>query len=174
MSLGLGLRKQAARCSRAVRRMLRLRSEEGSSLVEFAVTLPLLMTVLTGTASFALAFYFFQQLGNATGNAVQYVASDVTLITDPCATAESKITGALPTWTVSKFTFTMVITDNTGTTHTYGPTAGSSFSCTAGATYETQNEPITLTAQYTYSWMPILKFSPSSPLTSTQGAVAGD
>jgi len=96
------------------------------------------------------------------------------LITDPCATAESKVTSALPSWTVSKFTFTMVITDSSGTTHTYGPTVGSSFSCTAGATYETNNEPVTLTVQYSYTWMPILKFSPSSPLTTTQGAIAGD
>jgi Flp pilus assembly protein TadG len=173
MKLNLCLQKQAAHGCRAVGRMLRLRSEHGSSLVEFAITLPLLITVLTGTASFALAFYFFQQLGNATSAAVQYVAADVTLLTDPCATAESQITGALPAWSASKFSYTMVITDSTGTAHTYTGT-GSSFSCTAGATYESTNWPVSLTVSYTYTWMPILKFSPSSPLVVTQGAIAGD
>jgi hypothetical protein len=28
--------------------------------------------------------------------------------------------------------------------------------------------------QYTYTWMPILKFSPTSPLTVTMGAIAGE
>jgi len=40
--------------------------EEGSAVLEFAVTLPMLMIVLLGTASFSLALYYMQQIGNAT------------------------------------------------------------------------------------------------------------
>jgi len=173
MRLNPGLRKQAARFSRAVKRVFGLRAEEGSSLVEFAVTLPLLMTVLTGAVSFAVAFYFFQQLANATATAVQYVAADVSIVTDPCATAESQVTTALPSFTASKFSYTMIITNSSGTATTYTGT-GTSFSCTAGATEESPNEPISLQVQYTYTWLPILKFSPTSSLTVEEGAVAGD
>jgi Flp pilus assembly protein TadG len=152
---------------------LRLRSDEvGTELVEFAFVLPGLMIVLTGTMSFALALYSLQQLGNATANAVQVVAAEAGLITDPCAQAVTSVTATLPKWTAGKFTYTMVITDQSNATHTYGPTTGSTFSCTAGAAEEAQNYPIVLTVKYAYSWLPVLKFTPSSPLTSTQGTIA--
>jgi Flp pilus assembly protein TadG len=158
--------------ARAMRRAPGWRSEEGGSLLEFAVTLPLLMTVLTGSASFSIALYSLQQLGNAVSGASQVVAAEQGLITDPCATTVTSVTGALPGWTQDKLTYTMVITDSTGTAHTFGPTTGNSFSCTAGAGDESPNEPITLTVSYSYTWLPILAFSPSSPLTSTQAAMA--
>ena len=150
-----------------------LRREEGSALMEFAVTLPVFMSVITGTASFSLAFYSFEQLGNATANAVQQVAADegISTYSDPCSTAKSAVTTALPNWTVANFSFTMVITDSSGTTHSYSST-GTTFSCTAGFSQLAPNEPVVLTVQYTYNWLPILAFSPSSPLKSTQAAVA--
>jgi Flp pilus assembly protein TadG len=172
MKLDMGLRRQVRFMSRAVKRAMRLRGEEGGALLEFAITLPLLMTVLTGAASFSLAFYSLQQLGNAVSSASQLVAAEQGLITDPCAQAVTSVTGSLPGWTASKLTYTMVITDSSGSAHTYGPTAGSSFSCTAGAALEAPNEPVTLTVSYAYTWMPILAFSPSSPLTSTEAALA--
>jgi hypothetical protein len=82
------------------------------------------------------------------------------------------VTGSLPGWTASKLTYTLVIMDSSGSNHTYGPTAGSSFSCTAGAALEAPNEPVTLTVSYSYTWMPILAFSPSSPLSSTEASLA--
>jgi Flp pilus assembly protein TadG len=172
MKLDWGLRRQVRLVSGAVKRAMELRSEEGGALLEFAITLPLLMTVLTGAASFSLAFYNLQQLGNAVSSASQLVAAEQGLITDPCATAETSVTGSLPGWSASKLTYTMVITDSSGSAHTYGPTTGSSFSCTGGATEEAPNEPVTLTVSYAYTWMPILAFSPSSPLTSTEASLA--
>lgn len=173
MKIGFDLRTHAKLLARAARRAIRLRGEEGSAeLVEFAFVLPGLMIVLTGTISFALALYNIQQLGNATGNAVQVVADEAGLITDPCAQAVTSVTAGLPKWTAAKFTYTMVITDQSNATHKYGPTTGSSFSCTAGAVEEAQNYPIVLTVSYAYAWLPILRFTPSSPLTSTQGTTA--
>lgn len=155
-----------------VRRALGLRNEEGGALLEFAVTLPLLMTVLTGAASFSMAFYSLQQLGNAVSAASQLIAAEQGLLTDPCAQTVTTVTGSLPGWTASKLTYTMVITDSTGANHTYGPTTGNSFSCTAGSGFESPNEPVVLTVSYAYSWLPVLAFSPSSPLSSTQAAMA--
>lgn len=172
MKIGRGLRTPARWLANCTRRALRLRGEEGGALLEFAVTLPLFLTVITGSASFSLAFYSLQQLGNATSNAAQLIAAEQGLLTDPCATTVTSVTGALPGWTASKFTYTETITDSTGTAHTYGPTTGSSFSCTAGASYLSPNEPVSIKVSYAYSWLPILAFSPSSSLTSTQTALA--
>lgn len=166
------LQKGSSLLGRLAKLALRFGSEEGSSLVEFAVTIPLFVTVLTGTASLSLGAYSMQQLGNATSGAVQYIGAENGLGTDPCAEAVTSVTGTLPNWTASKFTYTEVITDLNDTTHTYGPTTGSSFSCTAGAGVMSQNKSVVLTVSYTYKWLPVLAFTPSSAITSTEGALA--
>lgn len=178
--------------ARRMRRAIGIKDEEGSSLVEFAVTLPALMLVLTGTASFSLALYFLQQIGNAATNAVQYVGAYADLdasITnpstgaknysteDPCMEAVSQVTAMLPQLSASKITYTLTIyypnsTGTATTSTTYGPTTGNSFSCSAGSSYLTANYPVTLTVTYAYSWLPIYSYSPSSSLASSSTALA--
>jgi Flp pilus assembly protein TadG len=172
MNTGRSLRERALLLARRMKRGLRFRGEQGGALVEFAVTIPLMMTVLTGTASFSMALYFLQQLGNATSTAAMLVGAEQGLTSDPCATAVTSITDSLPNWKAGSLTYTLVITDSSGTTHSYGPTAGSSFSCTAGAAEMAPNEPVTLTVSFAYSWLPIYKYSPSSALTSSDTAMA--
>jgi Flp pilus assembly protein TadG len=167
---------------RRLRRGADPENEEGTSLVELAISLPIMLTLLTGAASFSLAFYFLQQLGNATTSGVQLVAANQGLVADPCETAATAVEGGLPNWTTSKLTLTLKWTDSSGTSHTQGPTAESSstaFSCvTAGdgsgdtATAIGPNTPVVLTVSYTYTWLPVLKFTPSSALTSTQASLA--
>jgi Flp pilus assembly protein TadG len=174
MKLDCNLRKRSARIAGAAKRLMSLRGEAGDLLVEFAMTLPILIMILTGVTSFSLAFYSLEQLGNATVNAVQYVAADQGLTSDPCATAASQVTGALPGWSSSSFSYRLAITDSSGTTYypsSTGWTSGT-FSCTGGASEETENYTVVLSVKYAYKWLPILAFSPSSPLTSTQAAVA--
>jgi Flp pilus assembly protein TadG len=171
MTLDCRLWRQAALLARAASRAMRLRSEEGGSLVEFAIVLPLLLTVLTGSASFAMGFYSLQQLGNSTAGAVQVAAAQSGTIADPCAQAVESITASLPGWTAGNLTYTLVITDASGAAHTYGPTTGSSFSCAPPQADQVPDEPVTLTVSYRYTWLPVLAFSPSSPLTSTESAM---
>jgi Flp pilus assembly protein TadG len=157
-------------------------SEEGTALVELAISLPIMLTLLTGAASFSLAFYYLQQLSNATSTGVQVVAANQGLVTDPCETAASAVEGALPNWTTTKLTFTMSWTDSGGSSHSQGPTAESSstsFSCASAgdgsgdtATAMGPSTPVVLTVSYNYAWLPILRFTPSSALTSTQAALA--
>jgi Flp pilus assembly protein TadG len=171
MKIGLNLRRMSNSLVRRVKRTSGRWSEEGTALVEFAVTMPLLMMVLTGTASFSLALYFLQQVGNATSSAVMSVGGEAGLFpnNDPCAAAKSFVTGALPNLAPSKLALKLVITDTTLTTDTYNGT-GSSFSCTSAPAMEA-NYPVTLTVTYTYTWLPVLNFSPNSNLTSTQAAI---
>jgi Flp pilus assembly protein TadG len=160
----------ANRHSRIPRR-LRPVGDEGSSLVEFAMVLPLMMLVLTGAASFCMALYNIQQLGNATASTSQLLGAEAGLISDPCASAVSSMIASLPNWTASKLTYTVTITDSSGTAHSYGPTLGSTFTCTAGSTEMDSNEPVTLTVSYAYTWFPIFDFSPSSNLAASESAL---
>jgi Flp pilus assembly protein TadG len=150
------------------------KGEEGTSLVELAIALPIMLTLITGAASFSLAFFSLQQLENATANATQLLASEQALVSNPCTNVETSITTALPSWTASKFSYTVSITDSSGTVHTTTPGAdgnGTTFSCASLAADMAQGEPITVTVSYTYTWLPILKFTPSSALTSTDTAM---
>lgn len=171
MKINWGLRKLAHSSARRLMRAVGFRGEEGTALVEFAVTLPLFLTVLTGTASFSLGLYFLQQIGNATSSAAMSLGGEAGLFpnNDPCAAAKSFVTGALPNLAPSKLTLKLVITDTTLATDTYNGT-GSTFTCSTAPSMEA-NYPVTLTVTYSYQWMPILKFSPSSSLSSTQAAI---
>lgn len=162
------LRRLGIILARRVRRGSGHRGEEGAALVEFAVTLPLLMMVLTGTASFSLALYFLLQVENATNGAVISVGNEAGFYpnNDPCAAAKSFVTTALPNLAPSKLALTLTITDTSLNTHTYNGT-GSSFSCTSAPSMQ-PSYPVTLTVTYTYTWLPVLAFSPNSNLTSTQ------
>jgi Flp pilus assembly protein TadG len=182
MKLEFVLRRQVNLLACAARRVLRRRGEEGTALVEFAMTAPILVAALTGTCSFAMALYSMQQLANATTTAVQTVAeyqginTGTTNDSDPCALAASTVTAALTGWKTANFSYSMTITyvnsSNVTTTATYTAAEGATFTCTAGSAELTQNDPVALTVTYAYSWLPILNFSPNSSLTSTQGALA--
>jgi hypothetical protein len=177
----------------ALARLQGLRAEEGWELLEFAFVLPALVAVLTLVASCALAFYNFQQLGNATANAVQYIANDEGLLTDPCATAVTQVTGSwqLKNWTASNFSYRIAITPAGSSTTDYYPSAttmstGSSFTCTSYAAdlttgVSTSNQPtvVVLTVSYSYNYFGVFHAktgggsvtSTTGTLTAVQGAV---
>lgn len=140
--------------------------EEGNALIELAFVAPIMMLMLTGLASFAMALYSYQQLGYAVAAAAQQVGDEQGLISDPCATLESDITTALPGWTVSKFTFSATITDSSGTAHAFGPTVGSGFSCgPSGGSDMALNEPMAVTVSYQYNWFSIFTWRPNNTFT---------
>lgn len=172
MNTGNGLRRIGSLFCRRSKRVFGRRGEEGAALLEFAITLPLLMTVLTGTASFSLALYFLQQIGNATSTAAQLLGAEQGLTSDPCKTVVTSVTNSLPSLTAAKLTYTVSITDSSGTPHTTPATTGSSFSCSPYASYMAPNEPVTVTVSYAYSWLPVLNFSPNSSLSSSETALA--
>lgn len=162
-----GLRRRAPSWVRRLTRLFGRGGEEGASLLEFAVTLPLFLMVLTGTASFSLGLYFLQQIGNATSTAAQLLGAEAGLLTDPCATVVSSVTSSLPNLSSSKLSYSVTITDSSGTTHN-----STSTSCTSLASDMAPNEPVTVTVTYQYSWMPVFRFSPSSNLTSSETSLA--
>jgi Flp pilus assembly protein TadG len=182
MNIRRGITRQALRLAQRLMRAKGVKDEEGTSLVELAISLPVMLTLLTGAASFSLAFYNLQQLGNATTTGVQLVAANQGLVSDPCETAAAAVESALPNWTTTKLTFTMSWTDSSGSSHSEGPIAEASstaFTCASAgdgsadtSTAIGPSTPVVLTVSYSYSWLPVLKFAPSSALTATEAALA--
>ncbi len=165
---------------RKIGRLIGREGEEGSSLVEFALTLPMLFGLIYLAATLTLGMYNLQQLGNATSATAMAVGSDVGLYpsNDPCAFAESTMVKALPTWTAANFSYSLVVSNASGTASSPHTGSGASFTCPLGTGTMGANYPLTLTVSYTYSWLgiPAMPFfnagtSKSGTLTSSQSAI---
>jgi Flp pilus assembly protein TadG len=157
---------------RKIANLLGPRDEEGSALVEFALTLPMLFGLIYLAASLTLGMYNLQQLGNATSATAMAVGSDAGLFpsNDPCAYAETTITTSLPTWKAANFSYVLTITDASDASHKYTG-SGTSFSCSTASAMG-PNYPVTLTVSYTYSWLGIPTMPFFHPGTSTAGTLA--
>jgi Flp pilus assembly protein TadG len=116
--------------TKAEKLLARLRSggEEGSSLIEFAVCLPVLLLILTGTFAFGIALNNYLMLTNATTIGAQQLSISRGQTTDPCATASGAIIAASPLLKPASFTFAYVINGAA-----YSGTSCSSSSTTTGA-----------------------------------------
>jgi|SRR5208337_3786614 len=143
---------------RSIGRLVRARhrcGDEGGALVEFALVAPLMLMLMTGMFAFVMALVNYQQLGNAVNTAAQQVLAARSTGSDPCAAVASTVTSTLPSWTASKFTYTVQIYTTSSASTTYGPTAGSTFSCTAGEANLTAGQPAAVTVSYAYTWLPV-------------------
>ncbi len=91
--------------------------EDGQAILEFAVTLPILLLLVTGILTFGLALNNYVILNNATDTGARALAISRGQATDPCATAVSAIYAAAPILKQSSyaFTFTLNGTKYTGT-----------------------------------------------------------
>jgi Flp pilus assembly protein TadG len=87
-------------------RSLLLSDSEGGAIIEIAVTLPLVMLIMTGIFSFSLALYQKLQLAEAVSNAGHYLAvarGDH----DPCANAVADVIAGAPGLTANSIVVTM-------------------------------------------------------------------
>jgi Flp pilus assembly protein TadG len=132
--------------SRAERLLARLRAggEEGSSLIEFAVCLPVLMLILTGTFAFGIAFNNYLMLTNATTIGAQQLSISRGQTTDPCATASNAIIAASPLLKSTSFIYAFVLNGVA-----YNGASCSSASTTTGAAANLlQGVPVKVTVTY--------------------------
>lgn len=93
----------ASQFAKAIRSM-----EEGGALVEMAVTLPLLMMIMTGIFSFSVAIYQKLQLAEAVSNGGHYLAVDRG-DSDPCKTVANAIYNAAPGLNPNSMSLTFTI-----------------------------------------------------------------
>jgi Flp pilus assembly protein TadG len=107
---------------------LRAANEKGAALVEFALTLPVMLLIITGACSFGFAINADLQLTNATSMGGQVLADARGSTSDPCTAAISTIVAAAPGLTASNINFSILFTSATGTQ--YGPFSGTGSSQT--------------------------------------------
>jgi Flp pilus assembly protein TadG len=124
--------------------------ERGAALVEFAVVVPLLLTLVLGMCSFGVTLNQYLQLTSATTIGSQYLAVlRGPNATDPCAQTISAIETAAPLLNPASMTFSFSITyldSSTGLTTTY-PYANST-SCKAAVSELSQGEPVYVKVTY--------------------------
>jgi Flp pilus assembly protein TadG len=113
--------------------------EEGNALVEFALTLPILMAVLVAIFEFGIAFNNQLQLTQAVGAGAQYLQTIRSTTTDPCKDTITTIENSAPTLVPANITLKLTMSGNT-------PVTGSS--CSGDQTQLGQGEPVTVYASY--------------------------
>ncbi len=126
-----------------LRKML-LRCEGGQSLVEFALTLPVLLLVITGLMSFGVAVNNYVQLTEATNVGARQLAISRGNTTDPCSTASSATIAAAPLLKQASLTFKFTLN---GTAYT-GTSCSSSSTSTGAAGNLSQGSTATMLVTY--------------------------
>ena len=114
--------------------------EDGGALVEMAVTLPIVMAVMTGIFSFSIALYQKLQLAEAVSNAGHMLVTDRG-DNDPCTTATNAIYAAAPGLTQSNIILTYTLNGNnygTGTTACAAGAGAANANMVAGKNAEIQ------------------------------------
>jgi Flp pilus assembly protein TadG len=114
-----------------IRARLRFRNEHGSSLLEFALCLPPLMIMMTGTFAIGLTLANYEMLNNAVGTAAMQLATQAGQLAspyDPCALVVSLVEASAPSLKPANMNFSLNLN---GTPYPATGTSGSSFSCTS-------------------------------------------
>jgi Flp pilus assembly protein TadG len=115
-------------------------NSEGNAIVEMAVTLPIVMALLTGISSFSIALYQKLQLCEAVSNAGHLLATDRG-DTNPCSTATSAIYAAAPGLKQSNVSLTYTLNGNnygSGVTTCAGSSGSANSNMVAGGTAQIQ------------------------------------
>ena len=115
--------------------------EEGGALVEFALVVPLMLTMITGIFAVGIAFNNQLTLTQAVGAGAQHLQIIRTSTSDPCADTLSTLVAAAPNLNPAKISLTITI--NGGSSVTANSCTSSTSSLQAA-----QNEPVTVSATY--------------------------
>lgn len=115
-----------------------LHSEEGSPLVEMALVVPVLMTVMTGLITFAMAFSNQVTLTQAVGTAGQYLSQIRTSTSNPCADTFTALKNAAPGLNSANITMTVTMNGTPTTANT----------CSGSQTQLVQGSTVTVYATY--------------------------
>jgi len=142
------------------------RREDGSTVAEMALVMPILLVVLTGVFSFGVALNQYLVLTNAVNNGARAFAmsapsedgnTSIAPSSDPCKYAQTAIQNAATTLTSSNLSYTITYTtykgnpSGTGTSSTLA-NATASPSCSTLAMYQQDVVQI----QVTYPITPVL------------------
>ena len=102
--------------------------DRAQSLVEFALTVPVLLLVVTGIGAFGIAFNNYMMLTEATSVGARQLTVSRGQTTDPCNTFATAVYAAAPMLKTTSITFTISLNGST-----YKGTSCSSGSTSTGA-----------------------------------------
>jgi Flp pilus assembly protein TadG len=119
-------------------RALACAGNDGQSLVEFALVLPLFLIIVTGIFSFSIALSHQETLTQVVGVGGQYLQQIRTSTTDPCKDTFTAITNAAPNLTPANITLTL----------TMNGTAVKANTCSGDESDLVQGGPVTIEATY--------------------------
>ncbi|HYK36133.1 TadE/TadG family type IV pilus assembly protein [Alloacidobacterium sp.] len=104
--------------------------DDGQSILEFALCVPVLLLIVTGITTFGVALSNYLTMTNAVGTAAQYLAVQRSVTTNPCSDAANAFVNAAPNLNTANLTFSFSLN---GTS--YGPYTGLSKStCSSSST----------------------------------------
>jgi Flp pilus assembly protein TadG len=167
-----GLRNRQSRERSVIAGICRLLNarDEGGTLVEFALVLPMMMLLITGMFSVGIGINNFMVLTNGVGAGARALAlsrgQTVPALagTDPCAYAIQIIGNATPSLKQSSLSYTIVWTPTTGTGGTYTGTSTSSSVCTGLSM--NSNDAVQVQASYPFTLI-LMGWRPTAlPLTA--------
>jgi len=110
---------------------------EGQSMVEFAVTLPVLLLIMTGLATFGVGMNNYLQLTEATSVGARQLAISRQQTNDPCSVVSTAVMAAAPNLTSSSMSFSYLLNgvSYSGTSCSSGsPTTGAAANLVQGKT----------------------------------------
>jgi Flp pilus assembly protein TadG len=112
---------------------LRAGNARGAAIIELALSLPLVLLILTGLFSFGVALNNYLMLTDAASIGGRTIAVSRGETTDPCKTASTAILGVAPLLNSTKFKMTLVLNGSTVYSNGTLPASCSSSSTTTGA-----------------------------------------
>jgi Flp pilus assembly protein TadG len=121
-----------------------MRRDVGQSMVEFALTLPVLLLVLTGICTFAIAMSNYLMLTEATSVAGRQIAISRSQTLDPCSVGAAAVYQSAPSLKQASFAFTFTFN---GVNYT-GTSCSSSSTTTGAAGNLKQGQPATISVTY--------------------------
>ena len=136
--------------SKATRLGSRFRSDRGSTIVEFAVVFPLLITLVLGIVTFGQAFGTYQTLTNAANAGAQALAVARGQTTDPCFTASGPVFTLAHYLNQANIKFTITVAPqqgSTGTTYNFASNQANP-TCAGQSTNMVQNDNVTVQLTY--------------------------
>jgi Flp pilus assembly protein TadG len=130
----------------------RVASEErGAALVETALVMPILMTVIFGMIEMGIMLNNYMQLTNAVAIGGEVLAVDRGNTTDPCADASNAVLAAAPGLNPANLTFTVILNGVQQTPHTGSISCSSTSTSTGMAANLVQGKSAVLRVTSTFN-----------------------
>jgi Flp pilus assembly protein TadG len=146
-----------------VRARLRASNKRGQALIEMALSLPVLLLIMTGIMTFGIALNNYLSLTNAVETGGEVLAVDRGQTTDPCADAARAIKNVSPFLNPASLSFTFSLNGNGYT----GASCSSGSTTTGAAGNLVMGAPARVTATYPCNLTVYgINYAPGCTLTS--------